>query len=105
MQEKSGQNKLAIFKGNNIRRIIFNNEWWFSVVDICGALTDSLDLGAYWRKLKQRLIAEESEVVTFCHGLKLLSVVSDVVAGRTRKDIESQSKKKVITSQNFLPKN
>ena len=29
------------------------------------------DAGAYWRKLKQRLIAEGSEVVTFCHGLKL----------------------------------
>lgn len=27
--------------------------------------------GAYWRKLKQRLTGEGSEVVTFCHGLKL----------------------------------
>ncbi|MFC1617489.1 Bro-N domain-containing protein, partial [Candidatus Margulisiibacteriota bacterium] len=47
-------------------------EWWFSVVDICSILTDSVDSGAYWRKLKQRLMQEEeSEVVTFCHGLKL----------------------------------
>ena len=36
-----------------------------------GALTDSADAGAYWRKLKQRLIEEKSEVVTFCHELKL----------------------------------
>ena len=51
--------------------MIFQNEWWFSVVDVCGALTDSIDSGAYWRKLKQRLNEEGSEVVTFCHGLKL----------------------------------
>lgn len=41
------------------------------MVDVCEALTDSVDPGAYWRKLKQRLIEEGSEVVTFCHGLKL----------------------------------
>ena len=46
-------------------------EWWFSVVDVCSALTESADSGAYWRKLKQRLSEEGNEVVTFCHGLKL----------------------------------
>ena len=63
--------KIAIFKGREIRKTIHNDEWWFSVVDVCGVLTDSQDPGAYWRKLKQRLLAEGSEVVTFCHGLKL----------------------------------
>lgn len=63
--------KTAVFKGKQIRRTIHNNEWWFSVVDVCGVLTDSVDAGAYWRKLKQRLQKEGSEVVTFCHGLKL----------------------------------
>ena len=63
--------KIAVFKGREVRKIIHHNEWWFSVVDICGALTDSVDSGAYWRKLKQRLKEEGSEVVTFCHGLKL----------------------------------
>ena len=66
-------NQIAIFKGRNIRKTIFNKEWWFSVVDVCKILTDSTDAGAYWRKLKQRLIEEGSEVVTFCHGLKLLA--------------------------------
>lgn len=64
-------NHITIFKGKSIRRTIFQKEWWFSVVDICAVLTDSPDPGAYWRKLKQRLLAEGSEVVTFCHGLKL----------------------------------
>ncbi len=65
--------KIALFKGRKIRKTIYSNEWWFSVVDVCEALTDSVDAGAYWRKLKQRLTEEGSEVVTFCHGLKLPS--------------------------------
>ncbi len=65
--------KIALFEKKEIRKTIYKNEWWFSVVDICGALTESEDAGAYWRKLKERMIEEKSEVVTFCHGLKLLA--------------------------------
>ncbi|MBL4903959.1 MAG: Bro-N domain-containing protein [Desulfocapsa sp.] len=67
------ETKLAIFKGKEIRRTLHNDEWWFSVVDVCAILSDSRDAGAYWRKLKQRLKAEGSEVVTNCHGLKLVA--------------------------------
>lgn len=69
--KKENQNKIIVFESKKIRRMWYNEEWYFSVVDVCGALTDSPDAGAYWRKLKQRLIAEGSEVVTFCHGLKI----------------------------------
>lgn len=65
---------VALFKGKKVRKVLHGNEWWFSVVDVCGVLAESIDAGAYWRKLKQRLIAEESEVVTFCHELKLEAV-------------------------------
>lgn len=65
------ESHLVVFQEKAIRRTWHNEEWWFSVVDVCGVLTDSPDAGAYWRKLKQRLGAEGSEVVTFCHGLKL----------------------------------
>ena len=65
------ENHLVVFQEKAIRRTWYNEEWWFSVADVCGVLTDSPDAGAYWRKLKQRLGAEGSEVVTFCHGLKL----------------------------------
>ena len=65
------KNKLVLFQDKKIRRILVDDEWFFSVVDVVAALTDSLDPGAYWRKLKQRLTAEGSQVVTFCHGLKL----------------------------------
>ena len=46
-------------------------EWYFSIVDVIGVLTDSKDPPAYWRKLKQRLRAEGNEAVTNCHGLKM----------------------------------
>lgn len=65
------QTKIALFEGFQIRKIFFQDEWYFSVVDICKSLTDSSDGSAYWRKLKQRLIAENSQVVNFCHGFKL----------------------------------
>ena len=72
--EKS-QNKLKLFENKKIR-YVWNDEeedWYFSVVDVCYALSESesFDMGAYWRKLKQRLKAEGSEVVTNCHALKL----------------------------------
>jgi DNA-damage-inducible protein D len=65
------QNKIIAFGDKSIRRVWHNNEWWFSVVDVVNALTDSKDAGAYWRKLKQRLSEEGSQVVTNCHDLKL----------------------------------
>ena len=47
------ETSMAVFRGKEIRRTIHNNEWWFSVVDVCDVLTKSTDPGAYWRKLKQ----------------------------------------------------
>lgn len=66
--------KIALFKGKKIRRTIHQNEWWFSVVDVIQVLTDQPDdytARKYWNKLAQRLRDEGSEVVTFCHQLKL----------------------------------
>jgi len=63
--------KITVFDGARVRKVLFKDEWWFSIVDICAVLMAGTDSGAYWRKLKQRLVAEGSQVVTFCHGLKL----------------------------------
>ncbi|MGB4965705.1 MAG: BRO family protein [Microgenomates group bacterium] len=67
--------KPAIFSGNNIRRQWDDEKelWYFSVIDVVGVLTDSIDAGSYWRKLKQRLKIEGSQVVTKCHKLRLLA--------------------------------
>lgn len=70
MQENG---KLQMFENQPIRTA-WNEEqeeWYFSVVDVVGALTESADPTAYWRKLKQRLKAEGNETVTNCHGLKM----------------------------------
>ena len=67
------ENSIILFKEKQIRRTWHNKQWWFSVSDICFALTDSIDAKAYWRKLKQRLKDEGSQIVTNCHELKLIS--------------------------------
>ena len=49
-------------------------KWFFSIVDVCGILTDSKDYltaRKYWNKLKQRLKEEGNETVTNCHQLKM----------------------------------
>ena len=67
--------QIRLFEEQKVRTIwnAEEEEWYFSVVDVCNVLAESAskDPGAYWRKLKQRLKAEGSEVVTNCHGLKL----------------------------------
>jgi DNA-damage-inducible protein D len=65
------ENKLVVFQDKKIRRIWFNEEWYFSIVDIIKILTESVDPFAYWRKLKQRLKEEGNETVTNCHTLKM----------------------------------
>jgi prophage antirepressor-like protein len=48
------QNKLVVFGSKQIRRLWHNNEWYFSVVDVIEALTDSPTPRQYWGKVKQR---------------------------------------------------
>ena len=50
-----------------------HEKWYFSIVDVVGVLSDSVDAPSYWHKLKQRLKAEGNETVTNCHGLKMLA--------------------------------
>ena len=68
-----GDNKLIIFENKRIRRVWYKGDWWFSVVDVVGVLTESVDGRKYWNKLIQRLRDEGSEMVTNCHQLKLES--------------------------------
>lgn len=52
-------------------RMQTKGQWYYSVIDVVGALTDSVSPSAYWRKLKQRLKQEGNETMTNCHRLKL----------------------------------
>jgi len=66
---------LAIFEDFKIRRHYDEKTetWYFSIVDVIYALTESKDPLAYWRKLKQRLKAEGNQTVTNCHALKMVA--------------------------------
>ena len=69
----NNESDLTFFENKKIRKVIFNNEWFYSIIDIIEILTESKDSTLYWRKLKQRLISEGNETVTNCHGLKMLA--------------------------------
>ncbi|HLD55765.1 MAG TPA: Bro-N domain-containing protein, partial [Candidatus Nanoarchaeia archaeon] len=66
--------KLIIFEGKKIRKILHNKEWYFSVIDVIFALTDSSDSKDYWYRLKKREAESSSiELSTICRQLKLES--------------------------------
>jgi hypothetical protein len=70
--------KVQLFEDQPIRTawIEDEEEWYFSIVDVVGALTEQNDYEKarkYWNKLKQRLKEEGSQLVTNCHQLKMKS--------------------------------
>jgi len=54
MNNKDKTTKIALFQKKEIRKTIYKGEWWFSVSDIVEALTDSLDVRQYIKKMRQR---------------------------------------------------
>ena len=70
------KNNIAIFEGNEIRRVYDEQTetWWFSVVDIVQVLTQQPNYKLaqnYWKVLKHRLNREGSQLVTNCNQLKM----------------------------------
>lgn len=68
------ETRIAVFKGKDIRKILFQDEWYFSVVDIVAASTDSENPRDYWYRMKQKEKQSSGvELSTFCRQLKLES--------------------------------
>jgi len=65
--------KLIAFKGRKIRRKWYEERWFFSIVDVVGALTDSPRPRKYWYDLKVKLIEEGSELSAKIGQLKFMS--------------------------------
>ena len=66
--------QIALFKSKAIRKIIHENEWWFSVTDVVAALTGSADARDYWYRMKVRVENEDGfQLSTICRQLKLAS--------------------------------
>ena len=74
MADKMIDNKaLVVFQGKEIRRTWFNDEWWFSVVDIIEALTQTDRARKYWSDLKVKLTEEGFALSEKTVHLKLMS--------------------------------
>ena len=73
MKENKLETISNLFEGKEIRSIWDSEkeEYYFSVVDVIGALTESEDPSHYWRTLKSRMLKEGNETVTNCDSLKL----------------------------------
>ena len=70
--------KIQLFENKKVRTVWDEEkqEWYFSIVDVCGILAESKDYDTarkYWSKLKERLTAEGNELVTNCLQLKMVS--------------------------------
>jgi len=64
---------IQLFQERKVRTIWDDQEekWYFSIVDVCGVLTDSPNPRNYWKVLKHRLLKEGNQTVTNCNQLKL----------------------------------
>lgn len=51
-----GEAQLVMFQGASIRKILHENEWWFSITDIVGAISESANPRRYWSDLKRQMI-------------------------------------------------
>ena len=74
MRQTMETTKIVMFKNRKIRKILLQNEWWFSVVDVVEALTDSSKPRDYWYVMKIRVKNDDGfELSTVCRQLKLES--------------------------------
>lgn len=72
------KHKIQLFEDKQVRTVWDDEQqkWFFSIVDVCGVLTEQPDYDHaknYWKVLKHRLIKEGNESVTNCNQLKLVS--------------------------------
>ncbi len=73
IQPDESAKHIAVFQESTIRRTWHNNEWWFSVVDVIGVLTDSTDTKQYIKKMRSRDPMLDSNWGTTCTPLPLLA--------------------------------
>ena len=65
------EHALTPFEGTEIRKIWYNEEWYFSVVDVIGFLTDSTNPASYWHKVQKNILSD-SQLLPFWQKLKLV---------------------------------
>ncbi len=63
-------NKIILFQDKSVRRVWLDDQWYFSVIDVVGILTDSPQPSSYWNKVKKEIL-KESDLLRFWQKLKL----------------------------------
>ena len=58
MAENEQSTQIALFRGKEIRKMLHDNEWWFSIIDVLESLTGNERPRKYWNDLKRKLIKE-----------------------------------------------
>jgi len=79
--------KIIVFQDKNIRRTWFNDEWYFSVVDVIAALTDSNNPTDYLKKIRKRDENLAEYIGTNCPQVEMLTITDKkrlTLAGNTK---------------------
>lgn len=63
--------EIVQFEQATIRKIFYRGEWWYSVINVLGAITGSSNPRRYWSDLKSRLAKEGFQTYANCVQLKL----------------------------------
>jgi len=81
------QNKLVVFQGKDVRRVWHNNEWYYSLVDIVGVLTTSVNPTDYLKKIRKRDTELGSYLGTNCPQVEM-----ETSTGKKRKILAGNTK-------------
>ena len=86
-ENRESQNKLVVFQGKKVRRTWHNNEWYYSLVDVIGVLTDSANPTDYLKKTRKR-----DEELGFYIGTNCPQVAMKTSTGKIRKTLAGNTK-------------
>ena len=99
------ETRIALFQRKEVRRTIHNNEWWFVIVDVIAALTDSADPQGYVKDMRRRdpeLAKGWGQIATPLSIAIQAARSGGTVAGNARRELEKKSGRKVVSSENYL---
>jgi hypothetical protein len=96
-------NDLTPFEGEKIRKLWHEEQWYFSVVDVIQALTDSEKPSQYWHNMKKR----DTDLSPICLKLKLKgqdgkTYPSDCANTEGQQNYEKETGLKVVSKDNYL---
>lgn len=81
--------KIALFQNREVRKQLYNGEWWFAIVDVVAVLTDSADPAQYLKRLRSRdtelaLLFEDSADKGGVQLVPPLALLFDTAGGKQR---------------------